>query len=146
AARTGPLVRDRGARGRARARAAGRALRRGRRARGGGHRERALPARAPRPRSRTARARRRRRRPPARAGRRMERGHLMTCLFADPLPARLVSDEGELTLLQVAGRRFPIVEVMRRWRVEADWWKGGPARDYVTLRTAGGMVCDAYPQ
>lgn len=68
----------------------------------------------------------------------------MTRLFAEPIPVRLVSDEGELTLLHIAGRRLPIVEVLRRWRVEAEWWKGGPQRDYVTLRTADGMVCDVY--
>jgi hypothetical protein len=33
---------------------------------------------------------------------------------------------------------------MRRWRVEADWWKEGVSRDYVTLRTADGLVCDVY--
>jgi hypothetical protein len=31
---------------------------------------------------------------------------------------------------------------MWRWRVEADWWKDGVARDYLTLRTADGLVCD----
>ncbi len=67
----------------------------------------------------------------------------MTRLFADPIPARLVWDEGELTLLQIAGRRFTVVEVMRRWRVEAEWWKGGPARDYLTLRTADRRHTDA---
>ena len=50
----------------------------------------------------------------------------MTRLFADPIPARLVWDEGELTLLQVAGRRFTVVEVMRRWRVEASGGKVDP--------------------
>ncbi|HYK97578.1 MAG TPA: hypothetical protein VEU77_04220 [Candidatus Acidoferrales bacterium] len=68
----------------------------------------------------------------------------MTRLFADPLPAKLVWDEGELTLLHVGGRHFAVVEVMRRWRVEAEWWKGGPMREYLTLRTADGMVCDVY--
>ncbi len=68
----------------------------------------------------------------------------MTRLFADPLPAKLVWDEGELTLLHVGGRHFSVVEVMRRWRVEAEWWNGGPQRDYLTLRTANGMVCDVY--
>ena len=63
----------------------------------------------------------------------------MTRLFADPLPARLIWDEGELQLLHVGGRRFAVVEVMRRWRVEAEWWKGGPARDYLDelARTRG---------
>ena len=68
----------------------------------------------------------------------------MTRLFAEPLPARLIWDEGELTLLHVGGRRFTIVEVMRRWRVEAEWWNRGPARDYLTLRTVDGMVCDVF--
>ena len=68
----------------------------------------------------------------------------MTRLFAEPLPARLVWDEGELTLLHVGPRRFAVVEVLRRWRVEAEWWKGGPARDYVTVRTADGMIADVF--
>ena len=40
--------------------------------------------------------------------------------------------------------RNTIVERMRTWRVEADWWKDGVARDYLTLRTADGLVCDVY--
>ena len=68
----------------------------------------------------------------------------MTRLFAEPLAARLIWDEGDLTLLHVGGHRFAVVEVLRRWRVEAEWWKGGPARDYLTLRTADGMVCDVF--
>jgi hypothetical protein len=65
-------------------------------------------------------------------------------LFAEPLPARLVWDEGDLVGLIVAGQRHTVVEALRRWRVEADWWKDGVARDYLTLRTADGMVCDVY--
>ena len=65
-------------------------------------------------------------------------------LFAEPLPARLLWDEGELVALVVAGHRHTIVERMRTWRVEADWWKDGVARDYLTLRTADGLVCDVY--
>ena len=65
-------------------------------------------------------------------------------LFAEPLPARLEWDEGELVGLVVAGHRHVVVEQMRRWRVEADWWKEAVARDYLTLRTADGLVCDVY--
>ena len=65
-------------------------------------------------------------------------------LFNEPLPAKLVWDEGELVALVVAGHRHTVVEELRRWRVEADWWKDGVARDYLTLRTADGMVCDVY--
>src|SRR2546425_1010219 len=49
-----------------------------------------------------------------------------------------------LAALVVAGHRHTVVEEMRRWRVEADWWKDGVARDYHTLRTADGLVCDVY--
>jgi len=65
-------------------------------------------------------------------------------LFAEPLPARLVWDEGELVALVVAGHRHTVVEELRKWRVEADWWKDGVARDYLMLRTADGLVCDVY--
>ncbi len=65
-------------------------------------------------------------------------------LFAEPLPARLEWDEGELSSVRVAGRRFTVAEVVRRWRVEAEWWQEGPARDYLTLRTADGLLCDVY--
>ena len=42
-----------------------------------------------------------------------------------------------------APRTWP-EQLVRRWRVEAEWWKGGPARDYLTLRTADGMICEVY--
>jgi hypothetical protein len=50
----------------------------------------------------------------------------------------------ELVALVVAGHRHTVVEQMRSWRVEADWWKDGVSRDYLTLRTADGLVCDVY--
>ena len=55
-------------------------------------------------------------------------------LFNEPLPAKLLWDEGELVALVVAGHRHTVVEQMRKWRVEADWWKDGVARDYLTLK------------
>src|SRR5207249_8993080 len=73
----------------------------------------------------------------------MAGGHRMR-LFAEPLPAKLLWDEGELVALVVAGHRQIVVEQLRRWRVEGDWWKEGISRDYVTLRTADGLVCDVY--
>jgi len=60
-------------------------------------------------------------------------------LFAEPLPAKLVWDEGELVALIVAGHRHTVVEQLRRWRVEADWWKEGVSRD-------GGLVAAAGPR
>lgn len=66
-------------------------------------------------------------------------------LFADPLPVRLEWHEGELRSVKVADRRWTVVEVVRRWRVEAEWWdRGGVARDYLTLRTADGTLCEIF--
>ncbi len=68
----------------------------------------------------------------------------MTRLFAEPLPVRLEWRDGELCSLRVGGRRLVIVEVVRRWRVEAEWWADAVVRDYLTLRTADGLVLDVY--
>lgn len=68
----------------------------------------------------------------------------MTRLFADPLPAQLEWRDGELCSLRIGVRRLVIVEVLRRWRVEAEWWAAAVARDYLTLRTADGLVLDIY--
>jgi hypothetical protein len=67
-------------------------------------------------------------------------------LFAEPHPVRLEWHEGELRSLRVADRRWTVVEVVRRWRVDIEWWKqgGGIARDHLTLRTADGTVCEIY--
>ncbi len=68
----------------------------------------------------------------------------MSRLFAEPLPVRLQWCEGEVRSLLVGTARLMVVEIVRRWRVEAEWWKGGPARDYLTLRTADGTLCEVY--
>lgn len=70
----------------------------------------------------------------------------MTRLFAEPIPAQLDWSEGELVAIQLVGMRFPVVEVVRRWRVDGEWWDGGRAhaRDYLTVRTAEGMLADLY--
>jgi hypothetical protein len=70
----------------------------------------------------------------------------MTRLFADPHPVRLEWQEGELRSLRVADRRWTVVEVVRRWRTDIEWWKkeGGVARDHLTLRTADGTMCEVY--
>ncbi|MGH2450614.1 MAG: hypothetical protein ACRDGE_04965 [Candidatus Limnocylindria bacterium] len=37
-----------------------------------------------------------------------------------------------------------VVEIVRRWRVDGEWWGEGHVRDYVTVRTADGHVLDLY--
>ncbi len=52
--------------------------------------------------------------------------------------------EGEPGVLRVGRKRLVVVEVVRRWRVDGEWWAAGPAREYLTLRTADGLICDVY--
>ena len=68
----------------------------------------------------------------------------MTRLLAEPRPVALAWCEGEIEAMTLDGRRVAVVEVVRRWRVEGEWWDGGRAhaRDYLTVRTADGMLCD----
>ena len=68
----------------------------------------------------------------------------MTRLFAEPLAVWMEWREGEPGLLRVGSRRLVVVEVVRRWRVDGEWWADGVAREYLTLRTADGLVCDVY--
>jgi hypothetical protein len=65
-------------------------------------------------------------------------------LFADPVPVRLTWCEGELEALRIGTMRLPVAEIVRRWRVDAEWWADGPARDYLTLRTVGGQIVEVY--
>ena len=64
----------------------------------------------------------------------------MSRLFADPLPAHMEWNEGEPGSLRVGHRRLVVVEVVRRWRVDGEWWADGIAREYLTLRTADGSL------
>ena len=70
----------------------------------------------------------------------------MSRLFSEPIPAALAWSEGELVAIELVGMRLPVVEVVRRWRTNGEWWdrKAAHARDYLTARTADGMLCDLY--
>lgn len=68
----------------------------------------------------------------------------MTKLLSEPLPVSLAWCEGELVSMTLEGRRIPVVEVVRRWRADGEWWDRARehARDYLTVRTAEGTLCD----
>ena len=53
----------------------------------------------------------------------------MSRLFAEPLPAHMEWNEGEPGALRVGHRRLVVVEVVRRWRVDGEWWADGIARE-----------------
>ena len=68
----------------------------------------------------------------------------MSRLLAEPIAVRLVWCEGDIEALRIGPMRLPVAEVVRRWRVDAEWWANGPARDYLTLRTVDGQLMDVY--
>jgi hypothetical protein len=68
----------------------------------------------------------------------------VTRLFSEPIPIRLSWCEGEVEALRVGAARLPIVEVVRRWRVDLEWWRDGASRDYLTVRTADGSLLDLF--
>ena len=57
---------------------------------------------------------------------------------------RLQWCEGEIAGLRIGTVRLMVVEVVRRWRVDGEWWADGFAREYLTLRTADGLLCEIY--
>ena len=68
----------------------------------------------------------------------------MTRLLSELRAVSLAWCEGELEALTLDGRRMAVVEAVRRWRVDGEWWDGrrAHARDYMTVRNADGMLCD----
>jgi hypothetical protein len=68
----------------------------------------------------------------------------MARLFADPLPIAVTWAEGELVAIELPGTRLRVVEVVRRWRADGEWWDGirAHARECFTVRTGDGTLCD----
>jgi len=65
-------------------------------------------------------------------------------LLAQPIAVRLVWCEGDIEALRIGAMRLAVAEIVRRWRVDGEWWSSGPDRDYMTLRTVDGQLMDVY--
>ncbi|HET8570076.1 MAG TPA: hypothetical protein VFM93_13940 [Candidatus Limnocylindria bacterium] len=65
-------------------------------------------------------------------------------LYAEPIPVRLVWSEGEPEALRIGTMRLAIAELVRRWRVDAEWWENGADREYLTVRTVDGQLIDLF--
>lgn len=68
----------------------------------------------------------------------------MSRLFVQPISVRIERCEGEVTTICIGRVRLAVVEVVRSWHVDAEWWEQGPSRDYLTLRTADGLLVEVY--
>jgi len=42
------------------------------------------------------------------------------------------------------GRRYRVVDVIGRWRIEGRWWEDGRDREYWRVEAKGGAVWDLY--
>ena len=42
------------------------------------------------------------------------------------------------------GRRYRVVDVIGRWRIEGRWWEDGRDREYWRVEARGGAVWDLY--
>ena len=67
----------------------------------------------------------------------------MSKQFAEPQPIKVnTSINGAPVSLVRNGRREKVVAIYQRWRAADRWWGEEVERDYFTVRTNTGLVCD----
>ena len=47
-------------------------------------------------------------------------------------------------LAEWRGRRYHVIDVIGRWRIEGRWWEDGRDREYWRVEARGGAVWDLY--
>jgi hypothetical protein len=63
--------------------------------------------------------------------------------FAEPQPIKVSTNiHGVPVSLVRNGRREKILAIYQRWRTSDRWWGDEVERDYFTVRTNTGFVCD----
>jgi hypothetical protein len=53
-------------------------------------------------------------------------------------------DAGMPSGFEWRGRRYRVVDVIGRWRIEGRWWEDGRDREYWRVEARGGAVWDLY--
>jgi Family of unknown function (DUF6504) len=53
-------------------------------------------------------------------------------------------DAGMPARFEWRGRRYHVVDVIGRWRIEGWWWENGRDREYWRVEAGGGAVWDLY--
>jgi hypothetical protein len=53
-------------------------------------------------------------------------------------------DGGMPARFEWRGRRYTVVDVIGRWRIEGRWWEDGRDREYWRVEARGGAVWDLY--
>src|SRR5437899_11993277 len=57
---------------------------------------------------------------------------------------RVQRDAGMPSVFEWRGRRYEVVDVIGRWRIEGRWWEDGRDREYWRVEAKGGAVIDLY--
>jgi hypothetical protein len=57
---------------------------------------------------------------------------------------RVERDSGMPSVFEWRGRRYEVVDVIGRWRIEGRWWEDGRDREYWRVEARGGAVWDLY--
>jgi hypothetical protein len=57
---------------------------------------------------------------------------------------RVQRDAGMPSVFEWRGRRYEVVDVIGRWRIEGRWWEDGRDREYWRVEARGGAVWDLY--
>jgi len=53
-------------------------------------------------------------------------------------------DSGMPAVFVWRGRRYQVIDVIGRWRIEGRWWADGRDREYWRVEAKGGAVWDLY--
>jgi len=69
-------------------------------------------------------------------------GRRMTKRFDEEV--RVERDAGMPSGFEWRGRRYRVVDVIGRWRIEGRWWEDGRDREYWRVEARGGAVWDLY--
>jgi hypothetical protein len=67
----------------------------------------------------------------------------MTKRFDDE-QIRVERDAGMPSVFEWRGRRYEVLDVIGRWRIEGRWWADGRDREYWRVEARGGAVWDLY--
>src|SRR5947209_4291256 len=57
---------------------------------------------------------------------------------------RVERDAGMPSVFEWRGKRYQVVDVIGRWRIEGRWWADGRDREYWRVGARGGAVWDLY--
>jgi hypothetical protein len=57
---------------------------------------------------------------------------------------RVERDAGMPSVFEWRGRRYQVVDVIGKWKIEGRWWEDGREREYWRVEAKGGAVWDLY--